>query len=95
MFFSFLSSFHLFLLFFSLLPFNTNFSFFYFFYIIVGEGTQHVLKVSVTGAPSDIFARDLGRFVTNSNLVKCAMAGCDPNVGRIIGKKKMFIFLIY
>lgn len=54
--------------------------------MISGEGTQHVLKVSVTGAPSDIFARDLGRFVTNSNLVKCAMAGCDPNVGRIIGK---------
>ena len=51
----------------------------------VGEGTQHVLKVAVTGAPSDIFARDLGRFVTNSNLVKCAMAGCDPNVGRIVG----------
>jgi glutamate N-acetyltransferase / amino-acid N-acetyltransferase len=45
-----------------------------------------VLKVAVTGAPSDIFARDLGRFVTNSNLVKCAMAGCDPNVGRIVGK---------
>lgn len=44
-----------------------------------------MLKVAVTGAPSDIFARDLGRFVTNSNLVKCAMAGCDPNVGRIVG----------
>lgn len=44
-----------------------------------------MLKVAVTGAPSDLFARDLGRFVTNSNLVKCAMAGCDPNVGRIVG----------
>ena len=54
-------------------------------YRMLGEGTQHVLKVAVTGAPSDIFARDLGRFVTNSNLVKCAMAGCDPNVGRIVG----------
>ena len=50
-----------------------------------GEGTQHVIKVSVTGAPNDIFARDLGRFVTNSNLVKCAIFGCDPNVGRIVG----------
>lgn len=50
-----------------------------------GEGTQHVIKVKVTGAPSDIFARDLGRFVTNSNLVKCAIYGCDPNVGRIVG----------
>lgn len=50
-----------------------------------GEGTQHVMKISVTGAPSDMFARDLGRFVANSNLVKCAIAGCDPNVGRIVG----------
>jgi glutamate N-acetyltransferase/amino-acid N-acetyltransferase len=50
-----------------------------------GEGTQHVVKVTVTGAPSDIFARDVGRFVINSNLVKCAIAGCDPNVGRIVG----------
>lgn len=50
-----------------------------------GEGTQHVVKVAVTGAPSDIIARDLGRFVVNSNLVKCAIAGNDPNVGRIVG----------
>jgi glutamate N-acetyltransferase/amino-acid N-acetyltransferase len=50
-----------------------------------GEGTQHVVKIKVTGAPSNIFARDLGRFVSNSNLVKCAIAGCDPNVGRIVG----------
>jgi len=50
-----------------------------------GEGTQHVVKIKVTGAPNNLFARDLGRFVTNSNLVKCAIAGCDPNVGRIVG----------
>jgi glutamate N-acetyltransferase / amino-acid N-acetyltransferase len=50
-----------------------------------GEGTQHVVKVHVTGAPSEKIARDLGRFVLNSNLVKCAVAGCDPNVGRIVG----------
>lgn len=50
-----------------------------------GEGTNHVIKVTVTGAPSDIAARDIGRFVCNSNLVKCAIAGCDPNVGRIVG----------
>lgn len=50
-----------------------------------GEGTQHVMKVTVSGAPDELFARDLGRFVTNSNLVKCAIAGCDPNVGRIVG----------
>ena len=50
-----------------------------------GEGTQHVIKVTVKGAPSDLFARELGRFVVNSNLVKCAIYGCDPNVGRIVG----------
>ena len=50
-----------------------------------GEGTQHVIKITVRGAPSNLFARDLGRFVSNSNLVKCAIYGCDPNVGRIIG----------
>ena len=50
-----------------------------------GEGTNHVIKVHVTNAPSHTFARDVGRFVVNSNLVKCAIAGCDPNVGRIVG----------
>jgi glutamate N-acetyltransferase/amino-acid N-acetyltransferase len=50
-----------------------------------GEGTNHVIKATVTGAPTDIVARDIGRFVCNSNLVKCAIAGCDPNVGRIVG----------
>ena len=50
-----------------------------------GEGTNHVIKATVTGAPSDIVARNIGRFVCNSNLVKCAIAGCDPNVGRIVG----------
>lgn len=50
-----------------------------------GEGTQHVVRVTVFGAPTDIIARDLGRFVVNSNLVKCAISGSDPNVGRIVG----------
>lgn len=50
-----------------------------------GEGTQHVIKVEVSGAPSDLIARDVGRAVVNSNLVKCAVSGCDPNVGRLIG----------
>jgi len=50
-----------------------------------GEGTQHVVRVTVLGAPSVVFARELGRFVVNSNLVKCAIAGSDPNVGRIVG----------
>ena len=44
-----------------------------------GEGTQHVIKVEVSGAPTDLIARDVGRAVVNSNLVKCAVSGCDPN----------------
>ena len=56
-----------------------------------GEGTLHVMKIEVKNAPSDIFARDLGRFVANSNLVKCAIAGSDPNVGRIIGAIGSFL----
>ena len=50
-----------------------------------GEGTQHVVKVRVTGAPSDSVARGVGKSIVNSNLVKCAISGCDPNVGRIVG----------
>ena len=50
-----------------------------------GEGTQHVVRVTVSAAPSTHLARDLGRFIINSNLVKCAIAGSDPNVGRIVG----------
>ena len=56
-----------------------------------GEGTQHVIKVAVKGAPSDSFAKELGRFVVNSNLVKCAIYGCDPNVGRIVGAIGSFL----
>ena len=50
-----------------------------------GEGTQHVVKVRVSGAPSDSIARGVGKSIVNSNLVKCAISGCDPNVGRIVG----------
>jgi len=50
-----------------------------------GEGTQHVVRIHVHNAPSVSLARNLGRFVINSNLVKCAISGNDPNVGRIVG----------
>lgn len=48
-------------------------------------------KPGTTGAPDDLFARDLGRFVCNSNLVKCAISGNDPNVGRIAGAIGSFL----
>lgn len=50
-----------------------------------GEGTQHVIKVQVKGVADVLAARKLGKAIVNSNLVKCAIAGCDPNVGRIVG----------
>jgi len=56
-----------------------------------GEGTNHVLEVAVTGGPSDVVARELGRTVVNSPLVKCAVAGNDPNVGRIVAAAGKFV----
>jgi glutamate N-acetyltransferase/amino-acid N-acetyltransferase len=50
-----------------------------------------LIKVAVRNAPTTHLARDLGRFVTNSNLVKCAVAGNDPNVGRIVGAIGSFL----
>jgi glutamate N-acetyltransferase / amino-acid N-acetyltransferase len=49
-----------------------------------GEGVRHVLRVSVRGAPSRPFARALGKAVVNAPLFKCAVAGNDPNVGRLV-----------
>ena len=49
-----------------------------------GEGVHHVLRVTVAGAPSEPLARALGKAVINSPLVKAAMCGNDPNVGRIL-----------
>eukprot|EP00597_Dinobryon_sp_UTEXLB2267_P000319 CAMPEP_0170073366 /NCGR_PEP_ID=MMETSP0019_2-20121128/10806_1 /TAXON_ID=98059 /ORGANISM="Dinobryon sp., Strain UTEXLB2267" /LENGTH=413 /DNA_ID=CAMNT_0010282869 /DNA_START=258 /DNA_END=1499 /DNA_ORIENTATION=+ len=56
-----------------------------------GEGTQHVIKVKVSGAPSKLIARGVGKSIVNSNLVKCAISGCDPNVGRIVGAVGSFL----
>jgi glutamate N-acetyltransferase / amino-acid N-acetyltransferase len=50
-----------------------------------GEGTQHVMKVMVTGTPNNDIARGIGKQIVNSQLVKCAISGSDPNVGRIVG----------
>jgi len=51
-----------------------------------GEGTEHVMRVSVSGASSDASALRVGRAVANGPLFKCAVAGNDPNVGRLVGK---------
>ena len=49
-----------------------------------GEGVRHVIRVAVTGAPDGEFARALGKAVVNAPLFKCAVAGNDPNVGRLM-----------
>lgn len=49
-----------------------------------GEGTAHVLEVVVRGAPDVRTAEEVGRHIVNSPLVKTAVYGNDPNVGRIL-----------
>ena len=45
---------------------------------------RHVLRVRVHGAPDATAARQLGKAVVNSPLLKTAVAGNDPNVGRLV-----------
>ncbi len=49
-----------------------------------GEGVHHVARITVRGAPDRAAARAVGKAVANSPLVKCAVAGNDPNVGRLL-----------
>lgn len=50
-----------------------------------GEGTAHVIEVLIRGCGDPHLARKLGRHVVDSPLVKTAINGNDPNVGRILG----------
>ncbi|HKW90224.1 MAG TPA: bifunctional glutamate N-acetyltransferase/amino-acid acetyltransferase ArgJ [Candidatus Acidoferrales bacterium] len=49
-----------------------------------GEGARHVVEIEVRGAPSDAAAAQVARTIATSPLVKTALAGADPNWGRII-----------
>jgi len=49
-----------------------------------GEGATKRLEVRVVGARDTAQARSIARAVVNSNLVKTALYGEDPNWGRII-----------
>src|SRR5581483_11670900 len=49
-----------------------------------GEGVRHVLRVRVSGAASPPAARAFGKAIVNAPLFKCAVAGNDPNVGRLV-----------
>ena len=49
-----------------------------------GEGVHHVIRVVVTGAPDGSVARGVGKAIVSSPLFQCAVAGNDPNVGRLL-----------
>jgi glutamate N-acetyltransferase / amino-acid N-acetyltransferase len=49
-----------------------------------GEGSTKLVEYQVKGAESEKDARQIVRTVSNSNLVKTAVFGSDPNWGRIV-----------
>jgi glutamate N-acetyltransferase/amino-acid N-acetyltransferase len=49
-----------------------------------GEGAQHTITLYVGGTKTDAQAKQIARAIAESPLVKTAIAGCDPNWGRIV-----------
>jgi glutamate N-acetyltransferase/amino-acid N-acetyltransferase len=49
-----------------------------------GEGAKKFIEIRVAGARSDADALRIARAIGNSNLTKTAIAGSDPNWGRIL-----------
>jgi len=49
-----------------------------------GEGATRLAEIEVRGAPSDPVAAQVARTIATSPLVKTAIAGADPNWGRIL-----------
>jgi glutamate N-acetyltransferase/amino-acid N-acetyltransferase len=49
-----------------------------------GEGARKLIKIEVAGARNEAQAEQVARSIANSPLVKTAMAGGDPNWGRIL-----------
>ena len=52
--------------------------------VVDGEGSKKFVTVNVIGARSTSMAKNIGFSIANSPLVKTAIAGEDPNWGRII-----------
>ncbi|MDR2931320.1 MAG: bifunctional glutamate N-acetyltransferase/amino-acid acetyltransferase ArgJ [Propionibacteriaceae bacterium] len=48
------------------------------------EGAEHAITVRVSGAHSEDDAQEVARSIARSNLFKCAIAGNDPNWGRVL-----------
>lgn len=49
-----------------------------------GEGVRHVIRVTIRRAADETAARAVGKAIVNAPLFKCAVAGNDPNVGRLV-----------
>ncbi|MHB8954777.1 MAG: bifunctional glutamate N-acetyltransferase/amino-acid acetyltransferase ArgJ [Pirellulaceae bacterium] len=49
-----------------------------------GEGASHLITIEVRGCATVSAARQIAQTVANSALVKTAVAGADPNWGRIV-----------
>ena len=49
-----------------------------------GEGAKKLITIHISGAPSNDAAGRIARAIANSPLVKTAVAGSDPNWGRIL-----------
>jgi glutamate N-acetyltransferase/amino-acid N-acetyltransferase len=49
-----------------------------------GEGARKFVSIEVSGAPTDAAAARMARAIANSPLVKTAIAGADPNWGRVL-----------
>lgn len=49
-----------------------------------GEGAGHLVEIEVRGAPSERAARRVAETIATSSLVKTAIAGADPNWGRVL-----------
>lgn len=52
--------------------------------VVDGEGAKKLIEVEVEGATSKAQAKEVAFSIANSPLVKTAIAGCDPNWGRIV-----------
>lgn len=52
--------------------------------VVDGEGAKKLIEIEVEGAISKAQAKEVAFSIANSPLVKTAIAGCDPNWGRIV-----------
>ena len=63
--------------------------------VVDGEGAKKFITINIIGAKSNSMAKNVGFAIANSPLFKTAMAGEDPNWGRIvmaIGKSEENIY---